>query len=84
MSKLSYRYVELSVVPPEGKTIFAGVLVEAASPNLALEEAIADTRRRYPTAEINEFLQRIITPVRAKEIETAITHGTWEGWPLTK
>ena len=82
MSKMLWRYVEVSYeLPDKDQTQFFATVDESESPNVALLTAIEMCVRRHPEAtEIEEFMQRVITPERAEQIKAQFEAGTWNGW----
>ena len=68
MSKMLWRYVEVSYeLPDKDQTQFFATVDESESPNVALLTAIEMCVRRHPEAtEIEEFMQRVITPERSR------------------
>lgn len=82
--KTQDRYVEVSFkLPGDDGAQFRAMVTVADSPSQAAEHARADTLRAHPGAtEVQEFMQRALTPDRAKRVREQIARGTWEGWPL--
>jgi hypothetical protein len=79
---LKHRYVELTYRLPGDRTEhWMAVLTEAGSPKDALVKAIAEVKAQHPEARrIEEFMQRTITPKKARAIAVQFTDGTWPGW----
>lgn len=79
---LKHRYVEVSYrMPGDDDWRFRAFVLEAETPNKAAAEAKRETRIRHPQAtEVDEFMQRTITPERAEEILREFRAGTWAGW----
>jgi hypothetical protein len=75
------RYVELSWVNPDGKTIFTCLFVNDMRPNRALEHAKQLHREAHPEAtEVEEWLQRKISRRTADRIRRRMEAGEWQGW----
>lgn len=82
--KTQDRYVEVSYkLPGDDEAKFRAMVTVAESPNQAVVNARADTLRAHPDAtEVEEFMQRAMTPDKAERVREQIAAGTWEGWPL--
>jgi hypothetical protein len=79
--ELRHRYIEVAYTLPDGNTYFRAYVLEARTPNEAAERAVANTRREKSDAtDVAEFMQRTLTPERARGIIAQIRAGTWEGW----
>lgn len=79
---MKWRYVELSYeLPDKENTQFYATVGETESPNVAVLTAIEMCKQRHPDAtEIEEFMQRVITPAKAEEIQAQFANKTWAGW----
>lgn len=78
-----HRYVEMTYDTPSEVTRFMAVLVESKSPAEAVKDAEEHVRRHHPDAtNIEEFMQRTVSPEKAEKILKSFNNKTWEGWPL--
>jgi hypothetical protein len=76
-----HRYIEVAYTMPDGETYFRAYVLEAGTPNEAAERAVANTKVEKPEAtDVAEFMQRTLTPERARGVIAQIRAGTWEGW----
>jgi hypothetical protein len=75
------RYVELGWRDPDGKVTFTCFIVSTKTPDAAVVEAkriLAD--QRPDATDVDEFLQRRLSPRSAERIQHAMAVGTWQGW----
>jgi hypothetical protein len=86
MSKLAWRYIELTYeLPGAEREQWRAAVIQAGSPDKAFERAKADTVVAHPDAtNVQEFLQRTLTRVKADKILAQFLAGTWEGWPFDR
>jgi hypothetical protein len=76
-----HRYIEVAYTMPDGNTYFRAYVLEALEADAAAEAAVANTKAAKPDAtDVSEFMQRALTPEKARGIEAQIRAGTWEGW----
>lgn len=83
--KTSERYVELTYREGGSDEVqFRAHVVEAGSPRDAVEEATRNLKAAHPRAtEVEEFMQRVVTPGKAESIRRKMGEGTWTGWRLS-
>lgn len=75
------RYVELAYDLPDSRTNFFAALTKSTHPDEAVTNAIKELLRKHPKAtNIQEFMQRVITPEKAQRILEKFRAGTWDGW----
>lgn len=82
MARMQERYVEVTYkLPDNDVTQFSAYVLEAPSPNAAIDEAKRATIERHPQAtEVEEFMHRAVTPEKADKIRRQMIDKTWEGW----
>jgi hypothetical protein len=76
------RYIELTYALPGAPALqWRAAVLSAPTPNKAVAAARADLLRDHPQAsDVEEYMQRKLTPESAAEIAGQMRAGTWEGW----
>lgn len=86
MSKMLWRYIEVTYeLPGAEHEQWRAAVTQADSPGNAVKQARADTLAAHPTAtNIEEFMQRTISPDKAEKIRQQFEAGIWDGWPFDR
>lgn len=76
------RYVEVFYsLPQSTRPRTFCVVVEAPTSEEALEDARREVLAAHPAAtDIEEWLQRTLTPAKAESVRRSFADGTWPGW----